>query len=356
MSRIERTVANPATIDLNRIATWLRVVEAGSFTKAAQSLGVPKSSVSRAVTRLEQELGLDLLRRTTRKLSLTPEGERYLVSARQAVQLLHDAHAELMECDENPRGTVRFTAPLNTEGPLSAVLAPFFVAFGQRYPGIQVELIFTARRVDLLAEGIDIALRAGPLGDSSLIARKVSSGSLILVASPAYLTKHGTPTRLSDLAAHKLILFNGSEGGQRLTLSGPKGNESVVVRGWINVDEMSFQRPLAEAGGGIAMVPDIALDQSLATGRLVHVLPQYKRHGAAIHLVYPALRHVPRRVTLLREELYKALAEAFSDERCRPTGRTAARVRSVTHPKVTPSSTPTRAAPRRARAVKPARR
>lgn len=316
MARSKPSVALGATIDLNRVATWVQVVDSGSITAAARTLGRPKSSVSRAVKHLEEELGLTLLSRTTRRLKLTRAGERYLQGAREALRVLDEAHAELVSADGVPRGTVRITAPFDPSRRLGHALAEALSTFTDRYPQVFVDLMFTGRRADLLAEGIDLAVRAGTLEDETLVARKLSGGVLVLAAAPSYVAAHGVPRKLSDLARHQVILFNSPLGSMQLKLTGNSGSESVTVRGSINVDEISSLLLFAERGAGIAFLPDSVVEDSLGEGRLVRVLPQYSRRDASLYLVYPALRQVPRRVALLREHLYAGLKAALAGRTC----------------------------------------
>lgn len=306
MASIKRTVAHAATIDLNRVVTWVRVVEAGSFTAAAQALGLPKSSVSRAIQKLEEELGLVLLQRTTRKLTLTRAGERYLVSAREALRLLEEGRADVINDDGAIRGTIRITKPFDN-GQLSRSLATALAKFVARYPEVSIEVLVTGRRMDLLAENVDLALRAGTLDGDDLVAKKLATTLLVLVASPAYLRMRGTPKRLADLAEHEVVLFKAPQGSQRWKLSGSSGVESVTVRGAISVDEMSLQIPLAESGVGIALLPALTVEESLRAGTLERVLPQYARRDASLYLVSASSRHMPKRVVLLRDFLFEQL-------------------------------------------------
>jgi DNA-binding transcriptional LysR family regulator len=314
MASIETNVAPQATIDLNHVATWVRVVDSGSFTAAARALGLPKSSVSRAIARLEEELGLTLLQRTTRKLTLTRAGERYLATAREALRSLDEARVELIEEDKAVSGLVRMTAPFDSSTRLGAVLAECIATFLARYPDVFIDMLLTARTVDLVAEGVDFAIRAGKLDDSTLIARKIKTDQLVLVASPAYLKEHGTPRRFSDLAEHRMILHHAVQGATRLRMTGPNGPESVIVRGPINIDEMGFALPLVEAGVGIAMVPTLLALASVHAGRSARVLGQYARKDASIYLVHPPQRNPPRRVVLLRDHVYESLSREL--ERC----------------------------------------
>jgi len=318
MAAIDPHVAGPATIDLNHVATWVRVVDCGSFTAAARALGLPKSSVSRAIARLEEDLGLSLLQRTTRKLTLTRAGERYLATAREALRTLDEARVELIEEDKAVSGLVRMTAPFDSSTRLGGVLAESIVSFLKQYPDVFIDMLLTARHVDLVAEGVDFAIRAGKLADSTLIARRIKTDQLVLMASPAYLKEHGSPRRFADLARHRMILHQAPQGGARVRMTGPNGAESVSVRGQINIDELGFALPLVEAGAGIALMPMLLGHESAQAGRIVRVLNQYARKDAAIFLVHPPQRNPPRRVVLLRDHIYQTLTSELA--RCSALG------------------------------------
>jgi len=312
MTSIDRSVAGPATIDLNHVATWVRVVDCGSFTAAARALGLPKSSVSRAIARLEEDLGLTLLQRTTRKLTLTRAGERYLATAREALRTLDEARVELVEEDKAVSGLVRLTAPFDASTRLGSVLAESIVSFLARYPDVFVDMVLTARHVDLVAEGVDFAIRAGRLDDSTLIARRIKTDQLVLMAAPGYLKEHGTPRRFADLARHRIILHRAPQGSTRIRMTGPNGPESVSVKGQINIDDMGFALPLVEAGAGIALLPVLLGHESMTAGRIVRVLEPYARKDAAIYMVHPPQRNPPRRVVLLRDHIYQTLTTELS--------------------------------------------
>jgi DNA-binding transcriptional LysR family regulator len=198
-----------ATIDLNRIAIFVRVVEAASFTAAAAALGVPTSSASRAVARLEAELGVRLLNRTTRKLSLTDEGRPFFQRMQAVIAETEEATQQAAGFAREPRGPVRVTAPLD----LGLQVLPAIVRrIIERYPGIVVELVLTSRRVDLVEEDIDLAIRGGHLPDSSLVARKITATDLGIFAAPSYLQRRGRPRAFADLARHD-CLSTGDGGG-----------------------------------------------------------------------------------------------------------------------------------------------
>src|SRR6266550_2201038 len=271
-------------MDLNRVAVFVRVVETSSFTAAARTLGLRKSSVSRGVSRLEDELGVRLLDRTTRKLTLTDAGRAYFDRVREGLSFVNDATADVQEMGQEPQGTVRITAvPVFAENFLAEILARFV----RRYPKIKIELVLTSRSIDLIEAGIDIAVRAGLLKDSSLVAKKLVTTDLQLFASPSYLRRRGTPKTVRDLASHDCLLYRPEAGKSLWRLNGPNGDDSVEVTGPLAADDLSFLERAAVAGAGIAMLPVLNIRPKLDQGRLVRVLPTHAMRGGALYLVSP---------------------------------------------------------------------
>jgi len=295
-------------VDLNRITVFVRVVEAGSFTGAAVVLGLRKSSASRSVAALEADLGIRLLQRTTRKLSLTDAGRAFYDRARDALAGLDEARNAVSSLGAAPRGLVRITAPVDLAADLAAVTTVFLRA----HPDVRVETLLTARYVDLVKEGFDLAIRAGSLADSSLLARKLGESEFGLFASPAYLDAAGRPRRLADLARHECVLYRAGSATARWRLSGPRGDEEVSVRGRVDTDELAFVRAMVLAGFGIALVPVSTMIRPLvASGVLERVLPRYALRGAVVHIVWPSRRFEPAAVALFREALAEALPRAL---------------------------------------------
>ncbi len=286
------------------MAVFLRVVELQSFTAAAEALGLPKSSVSRSVAHLEESLGVQLLQRTTRAVQLTEAGRAYFEEASRALATLEEAHQRLSQLDARPQGAVRITSPVDLG---AVVLAPLAARFARRTPGITLEFILTSRLVNLVEEGVDLAVRAGTLRDSSLISRRVNGLQPWLVASPGYLDARGTPTTVEQLAEHDCVLFRPRRGHAEWALTGPGGVTRVTVRGPVAGDDFFFLREAVLAGAGIGLLPALQCEQDLARGRLVRVLSAYTGPAAPLHIVWPASRHVPRRVVLVREWLVKSL-------------------------------------------------
>ncbi|HVU51941.1 MAG TPA: LysR family transcriptional regulator [Polyangia bacterium] len=301
-------------LDLNLVTVFLRVVETGSFTAAGAALGVPKSSASRAVGRLEEALGVRLLQRTTRRLTLTDAGQRYLAEVRGPLGRLAEASSEVADMGREPRGVVRVsTAPPVGED----LLVGLFSAFAREHARIRVELVVTSRRVNLVEENIDLAIRAGRLDDSSLIARKIAVTGIGLYAAPSYLERRAAPRQLAALAGHDVVIHSRAGGSSSSwRLQGPRGVERVDVEGQLAADDLGTVRLLALAGAGIAMLPDVVVRGDVERGALTRVLPSYGLRGEPIHLVSAPLRHVPLRVKLLRDFLLSEIPRRLAGTPC----------------------------------------
>jgi DNA-binding transcriptional LysR family regulator len=304
---MERTDALDATVDLNRVRVFLRVVEAGSFTAAAAALGVRKSSVSRSVAALESELGIRLLQRTTRRIHLTDAGRAYHDRARDALAGLEEARQEVSALGAAPRLVVRVTAPVDLAGALADVTH----AFVHAHPDVRVEMNLTARVVDLVREGFDLAVRAGVLADSSLLARRLGGSDLGLYAAPSYLEAAGRPRRLADLSRHACVLYRAGGTTATWRLTGPRGEEQVQVHGRVDSDEFAFVRAMLLAGAGIGLAPILMSDPLAASGALERVLPRLAVRGAALHVVWPSRRFEPAAVVRFRQALEEGLPRAL---------------------------------------------
>lgn len=296
-------------MDLNLVTAFVSVVEQQSFTSAAKALGLPKSSVSRRVTELEEELGVQLLHRTTRKLALTEAGRTYYEQAEKALTELNAAAESATGMDTEARGIVRVTAPVDI-GVLG--IADIVAEFLSEYPDIHVDLSLSSKVVDLVEEGFDIGIRAGKPRDASLVARRIGTSALGLYASPDYLKKHGRPKNIEELAEHQCVLFRGRHGKMLWRLEGPDGEPSTVeVRGRVNVDEMLFVRQAVGVGLGIGLLPTIVIatcNRVQTLEPVERILPEYSQGGADVAVVTPSGPKRPRRVTILRDFLVERLA------------------------------------------------
>jgi DNA-binding transcriptional LysR family regulator len=277
---------------LGDLELFQAAVEAGSFTAAAVTLGLTPSAVSRAVERLERHLGLQLLRRTTRSLSLTDAGRLYLEQSQAAFALLEDAERTLQGHAQTIAGRVRISVP-TTWGHHRA--AAKLAAFAARYPQVAIELHVSNRNVDLAAEGFDAVVRLGALPDSGLIARPLEDAALCLVASPAYLAQAGTPETLSELAMHACIPFILPSTGKRLPWPLRLDGEDIE---WAPpshlcvADDVLGCVSLAEHGAGITQSYDFVVAQALHAGRLREVLPQTRGRSRRFSLLYAAHRRL----------------------------------------------------------------
>jgi DNA-binding transcriptional LysR family regulator len=287
------------TIDLNQVRLFVRVVEAGSFTAAARDIRLPKSSVSRAVSALERELGIRLIQRTTRRVSVTDAGRTYYETVSRALSGIDEASEAVAELKDVPRGAVRITAPADTGHTL---LADSVVRFAQRYPEVRIEVSLTQRVVEMVHEGFDLAIRIGKLADSGLVARRLGFVHAGLFASKMYLERMAAPRSVADVSAHECILFR-SAGPAVWELVGPSGKKSVEVHGALSADDYHMVRDAAVEGQGIALLPIFAGSALAEEGELVRILPEYTTTGIPIHLVHPSAHFIPKRVTLLRDQL-----------------------------------------------------
>lgn len=274
------------------LETFVTVVEGGTFSAAARTLGLPVSTVSRQVARLEERLGVRLLNRTTRRVTPTGPGRSYFERARRIVAETHEAEEEVRQLHGEPRGVLRISTP--PSGLRVTMVEDLVAAFLLRYPAIDVELAAESRFVDLVAEGYDVALRGGILRDSSLTARRLLKMRTGLVAAPAYLERRGRPRRVADLERHELVVQR-TPGRQARWPLAPRG--SLPVRGRLTTNDLSLARAAAIAGVGIAYMPLVLVDEELAGGLLETVLPQaVGRDTDGLHLVYPQGRLLAAKV------------------------------------------------------------
>jgi DNA-binding transcriptional LysR family regulator len=270
--------------DLNDVGFFAAVVENKGFSAAARALGLPKSTLSRHVGRLEKRLGVRLIERSTRHFRLTDIGEHYYGKAREILAEFSAAEKELAEMRSAPCGVVRLAAPL---APAQYVLPLILPAFMARYPLIKLQVVVSDRPVDLIGDKIDIAIRARTgLGNEALTMKKLASSYRVLVASPAFAAEH----KIGDLKCLSALPFLSSseaEAGQSFTLVGPSGRrETVNVTPRLMTTDFNLVREAALAGQGIAFLPIEVVAAAIAEWRLVRVLPEWQSEKATIHLVF----------------------------------------------------------------------
>jgi DNA-binding transcriptional LysR family regulator len=280
--------------NLTDIAIFVKVVELSSFTAAADALEMSQPVVSKAVTRLEEKLGARLLNRTTRRLSLTEAGAELYRRSGSALREIENAELEIARFQTEPRGTLRVSAPMSFS---ILQLGPAIQTFMDRYPGVTVELHMDDRRVDLVEEGFDVAIRIANLRDSNLVARKIAPTRQVICASPAYLAKRGTPERPEDLLEHNCILYSLQSAPREWRLVDSEGQEHVVpVNGTLHSNNGLVSRAAAVAGGGIIMLPTFYLGDQLRSGELKPVLCKFKPQEIAVYAVYPERRNLMPKV------------------------------------------------------------
>ena len=282
-----------APSSLDDVLAFARVVELGSFTRAADRLGVQKSTVSRKVAALEERLGVRLLHRTTRKLNPTEAGAAYYARCARALSELEAAERAVADRHDTPRGTLRITAPVEFG---FLFLGPVVAEYLRSWPDVHVELELSRRLVDLIEEGFDVALRGGPLDDSSLVSRRLATVGAICVASPDYVAGHAPIRRPADLAEHDVIQFNARGYVGRIDMTCQTQSVTVAVDGRLRVDNFTLARDAAIAGAGVAIMPRWFCSDALSDGRLAHVLPDWSGPQGHLSAVYPSRRYLSPKV------------------------------------------------------------
>ncbi len=285
-----RTAGTPATQDLNDLYLFALVVKQGSFTAAGKVAGLTTSRISRRIAGLEERLGVRLLHRTTRKLALTAIGELYYQHC-QAMVSEAEAAAEVVEqIQASPRGRVRVTCPVQTaESVLGAIITDFMLA----YPEVRVSLTSTDRFVDLIDEGIDVAIRfrAAPLENSSLVARPLGESRSYLVASPAFVDRHGRPMQPADLLRLVSLAKRRHDAAYAWHLTGADGQTAVIpFQPILESDDWLVIKQAALAGLGVAAMPDELCRQDVAAGKLEGVLPAWRLPSANLNIIYTSKR------------------------------------------------------------------
>jgi len=283
------------------------VVDAASFVGAGDALNMSKAAVSRHVSDLEQRLGVRLMHRTTRKLSLTSEGEVFLARSREILASIEASEAELSTRSVTASGLLKISVPVSFG---IRHLAPLWSEFLANHPQVTLDLQLADRVIDLVDEGFDLAVRIARLPDSSLISRQLASTRLVLCAAPSYLKLRGTPSHPSELAQHDVMGYSLMAMGDQWQFTGPDGPLSVKVRPrmWTNNGDSCVAAALR--GAGIQLQPTFLIDEELASGQLVEILPQFRSVELGIYAVYPSRKFVLPKVRAMVEFLATKLGKA----------------------------------------------
>ncbi|WP_447956898.1 LysR substrate-binding domain-containing protein [Vreelandella sp. EE7] len=291
---------------LEHISAFVKVAELGSYTRAAEALDISRTRLSRQVMALEESLGARLLQRTTRRIHLTTEGERYLAHAQAILQALDEAASDVSSTTQQVGGEMRINAPMSFG---VRHLAPLVARFMTEHPALRVRLDLNDRRVDLVEEGYDVAIRIGKLADSNLIARRITRCRMLFCASPDYLERMGTPTTFEALAEHHCLRYRSGQATGSWTL----GNATTLTpHGPVESNNGDVLTHMAEAGLGIAQQPSFLVTESILAGRLVPLLTDAPPVMLDIHALYLARRYLPAKV----ERFIALLTEAWGDPPC----------------------------------------
>ena len=293
---------------LSGLLAFVKTADLGSFVAAGRALEISASAVGKGVARLEQEVGVRLLQRSTRRIQLTDEGRLFHERSRRILDDLDDAQAMLSHAREVPRGRLRVSAPIVGYHFLMPVI-PDFLA---RYPEVELDINFTDRTVDLIDEGVDVAIRSGDLPDSRLVSRPLNPFRLMLCASPAYLTRHDTPRAVRDLERHAAIRFRHPSSGKLLDwpIAQPTADAETRLRTVLACNNMEAVLGATLRGLGIACMPDFLVREALADGRLLSVLDEQVGARGQFKALWPSSRHLSPKVRVFVDHLGKQLSDA----------------------------------------------
>lgn len=296
---------------LDAMRIFVRVADMAGFTRAADSLGLPKATVSAAVQQLEAALGTRLLHRTTRRVQSTQDGLVFYERCKDLLTDLDELQTMFAQGPEDLRGRLRVDMPA---GLARNVVIPRLPEFLSAHPLLEVELSSTDRRVDVVREGFDCVVRVGSLGDGNLIARPVGALPVLNCASPDYLRRHGTPDSLDDLSAHQLIHYVPTLGGKSPGWEYPTGEgyASLPMSGTITVNNSEAYQAACLAGLGLIQAPALGVRALIEAGKLVEVLPQYSAEPMPVTLLYANRRNLPKRVRVFMDWIAETLASCIS--------------------------------------------
>jgi DNA-binding transcriptional LysR family regulator len=288
------------------MSTFVRVIELGSLSAAARDLGVSQPAISQQVMALEKELGVRLLNRSTRKLSLTEVGEGYYARVKKILESVVEAEDALALTRSQLTGNLRIHAPV---GFGQMHLAPITIAFLAAHPELKVELILDDRFSDLVESGVDVAIRFGELKSSSLVVRKLGTLRRILVASPSYVAKYGNPVSHEEIIKHRHVRFSWSLAGNELQLVGPDGPVSVPTHANFMANNAFALTEALCSGVGIGAAQVSLVHHLLDNGSLIQVMPRYSSPTTDIHAVYPAAQFIPRKVRVFVDYMASELGK-----------------------------------------------
>ena len=286
--------------DLDNILIFVKVAQFESISRAARSLGMPISTVSRRLSVLESELGVSLLRRTTRRVTLTPQGREYFNQCQEPLTLLQEAERVLTAAQTKPEGLLRITAPvILSQDPFLSFISRFL----KEHPRIRIDLFITNAFVDLLAENIDAAIRFGELQDSSVVATRLGKSIRYVVAAPEYLQGRKLPVEPADLTRHDCVMLNAKNNETHWDLVNGRKKARVHVSGPVSGRDFNSVSTFVYRGHGVGLLPSTYCDTPLAEGKLVRLLPQWTSPQIPVFSVYPSRKFLPARLSVFLQAL-----------------------------------------------------
>ncbi|MCW8903109.1 LysR family transcriptional regulator [Sedimenticola sp.] len=280
-------------LDFNEMVIFVKVVEAEGFTAAATNLGLPKSTVSRKISELESRLGARLLQRTTRSVRPTELGALYYERCARLVTEAEEAERAISQCQEQPRGLLRITLPVDIG---ISIMPAVTREFMQQHPEIRLQVDVSDRYVDLVGEGFDLAIRAGVLEDSTLVAHRLYTDRMLVCATPGYLKQRGIPRSPEDLKQHDCVVFSALRSSETLKFTRQRGEVVVEISGRMGINNLNAIRGVCLTGAGIGLLPELHCQDLIATGELVSVLDDWSVREGGIYAVYPSPRHLTPKV------------------------------------------------------------
>ena len=288
--------------DLDNIAIFVKVAQYESISRAARSLGMPISTVSRRLSVLESQLGATLLRRTTRRVSLTAQGREYFNQCQEPLSLLQEAEHVLTQAQKKPEGLLRITVPVALG---QQAFLEFLSAFLKAQPRIRIDLFITNTFLDLVAENVDVAIRFGELRDSSVVATRIGKNVRYVAATPEYLKGRKLPTEPADLAQHDCVMLHAKNNEADWDLSSGRRKVRVHVSGPVSSRDFNTVSTFVYRGHGIGLLPSTYCDTEIAAGRLVRLLPKWQSAPVPVFIVYPTRKFLPLRLTAFMQALTK---------------------------------------------------
>lgn len=301
----------PKSMDLNSASYFLKVVQLGSFTKAADSLGIPKSTLSEKITELEHALKITLMIRTTRKLTLTDAGKLFYKKIQPALEEIAHAHTEAMDSQQEVSGEIRMSVIADFA---DSLFIDMLAEFRRKFPGVTLDAHFDNREVDIVGEGYDLAIRGGKMNDSALISRHVGYSKFVLVVGKKYESELGLPKSPKDIELHTCLKMSPFHADSKWELQNGSGNRVTVSTGKIpgcNANSMTALKNMAEKSLGIALIPLFLCKSEIERGTLIRILPQWHMGPMSVHLVYPKVQFASARMKIFLPFLEERLKSSI---------------------------------------------